>query len=81
MKTTVDIPDKLMSMAMKFSNAKTKKEAIVAAMEDYTRRERVLRLSAAIKRKPLNMRSNEEIESADLAESTRQLEVFQSRES
>jgi|PorBlaBluebeHill_2_1084457.scaffolds.fasta_scaffold257970_1 Arc/MetJ family transcription regulator len=81
MKTTIDIPDELMSMTMKFSKAKTKKDAIVAAMEDYTRRERVLRLSAAIKKKPLEMRNNEEIEAADLAESTRRLADFQSYKS
>jgi len=81
MKTTIDIPDELMSMTMKFSKAKTKKDAIVAAMEDYTRRERVLRLSAAIKKKPLEMRNNEEIEAADLAESTRRLADFQRHKS
>jgi len=40
MKTTVDIPDELLKEAMKYSRAATKREAVVTALEDYTRRQR-----------------------------------------
>jgi len=41
MKTTVDIPDQTLKDTIEFSKAKTKREAIVAAMEEYNRRHRV----------------------------------------
>ena len=46
MKTTVDIPEKTLKDAIKFSKAKTKREIIVRALEEYVRRERVERLIA-----------------------------------
>ncbi len=46
MKTTVDIPDKTLKDALKFSKAKTKREIIVWALDEYVRRERVERLIA-----------------------------------
>ena len=44
MKTTVDIPDKELADAMKFTRAKTKREAIVTAIEDFNRRRRMAEL-------------------------------------
>jgi len=44
MKTTVDIPEKELRDAMRFTNAKTKREAIVAALEDFNRRKRMAEL-------------------------------------
>lgn len=41
MKTTVDIPDKELKDAMKFTRAKTKREAIVGAIVDFNRRKRM----------------------------------------
>jgi Arc/MetJ family transcription regulator len=41
MKTTVDIPDAVLKDAMKFTKARTKRQAIVAAMEDFNRRRRM----------------------------------------
>ena len=41
MKTTVDIPEKTLKDALKFSKAKTKREAIVTALDEYNRRHRV----------------------------------------
>lgn len=38
MRTNIDIDDKLMADAMKFTKAKTKKEAVVIALEDIVRR-------------------------------------------
>jgi len=40
MKTTVDIPDQVMREAMKHAGTDTKREAVLAAMEDYNRRHR-----------------------------------------
>ena len=45
MKTTLDIPDDVLRDAMRFTAAKTKREALVTAVEDYNRRQR-LRLLA-----------------------------------
>jgi hypothetical protein len=39
-KTTVDIPDDELSALMKWTGAKTKRDAIVAAVVDYNRRAR-----------------------------------------
>ena len=44
MKTTVDIPERLLADAMRFARAKTKREAIVTAIEDYNRRKRMAEL-------------------------------------
>ena len=41
MKTTVDIPDKTLKDAVRFSKAKTKREAILTALDEYNRRCRV----------------------------------------
>lgn len=41
MKTTVDIPEEALKDAMRFAKAKTKREAILAAVEDYNRRKGV----------------------------------------
>ncbi len=41
MKTTVDIPDKELADAMKFTRAKTKREAIVTAIAEFNRRRRM----------------------------------------
>ena len=44
MKTTVDIPDSDLADAMRFTRAKTKREAIVAAIQDFNRRRRMAEL-------------------------------------
>jgi len=45
MKTTVDIPDKELADAMRFTQAKTKREAIVGAITDFNRRKRMAELT------------------------------------
>lgn len=45
MKTTVDIPDRELEDAIKFTNAKTKREAIVSAVADFNRRMRMAELT------------------------------------
>jgi len=41
MKTTVDIPDSVLKEAMRFTKARTKRQAIVTALEDFNRRRRM----------------------------------------
>ena len=45
MKTTIDIPEHELKDAIKFTNAKTKREAIVGAVADFNRRMRMAELT------------------------------------
>lgn len=45
MKTTIDIPNKLMEDALLYSGSRTKREIVVCALEEYNRRHRMARLS------------------------------------
>ncbi len=45
MKTTVNIPDGDLAEAMRFTKAKTKREAIVTAIQEFNRRKRMAELS------------------------------------
>ncbi|MCX7014967.1 MAG: type II toxin-antitoxin system VapB family antitoxin [Candidatus Sumerlaeota bacterium] len=45
MKTTIDIPEDMLAEAMRFARAKTKREAIVAAVSDFNRRHRMAALT------------------------------------
>ncbi len=69
MKTTIDIPDQLLSDALRFTKAKTKKDAILTALEDFIRRKRVAALTSSFG--TWDIANNEEIEAADVAESKR----------
>lgn len=40
MKTTIDIPDKVLKEAIKHTGAKTKRDAVVTAVEEFNRRRR-----------------------------------------
>ena len=44
MKTTIDIPDNELADTMHFTNAKTKREAVVTAITDFNRRKRMAAL-------------------------------------
>jgi len=44
MKTTIDIPDDELKKVMKYTGAKTKREAVVRAIEDFNRRQRLAEL-------------------------------------
>ena len=50
MKTTVDIPEKALAEAMRHAGAKTKREAVVTAIEEYNRRRRLSRLASELGR-------------------------------
>ena len=45
MKMTVDIPDEVLRDAMRFTNAVTKRDAVVTALADYNRRQRMAALT------------------------------------
>ena len=45
MKTTIDIPEKELRDALRFSGEKTKRGAIAAAVADYNRRQRMAALA------------------------------------
>ncbi|HEX2165060.1 MAG TPA: type II toxin-antitoxin system VapB family antitoxin [Thermoanaerobaculia bacterium] len=47
-KTTVDIPEEALREAMRHTGAKTKREAVVLAIEEYNRRRRLARLAGAL---------------------------------
>ena len=49
MKTTIDIPDGLLEEAMKFTGAKTKREAVVTAVERFNRLKRLEKLNARVR--------------------------------
>lgn len=48
MKTTLDIPEKELKDAIEFTGAKSKREAIVTAVTDYNRRQRLKRLGGQL---------------------------------
>ena len=79
MKTTIDIPEDLLKDVISYTGAKTKREAVVTALEQYNRRQRVDAFIKRIKENPLELRSNEEIEAADVADAERFLSDYQSR--
>lgn len=66
MKTTIDIPDAALADAMRFTGAKTKREAVVKALEGYNRQQRVQDLIASFG--TWDIATNHEIEAGDLAE-------------
>ena len=65
MKTTIDIPEKELEDAMRFTKAKTKREAVVKALEEFNRRRRVEALIAIAGTIP-DFPTNDEIERADI---------------
>ncbi len=64
MKTTIDIPEKTLADAMRFTGARTKKEAVVRALEEFSRQQRIKELVACFG--TLDFASNDEIEAGDL---------------
>jgi Arc/MetJ family transcription regulator len=45
MKTTIDIPEKTLREAIKHTGARTKRDAVVGAVEDFNRRHRLAALA------------------------------------
>jgi Arc/MetJ family transcription regulator len=48
MKTTIEIPDEELRQVIKFTKAKTKREAVVYAIKDFNRRQRLAQLSEVL---------------------------------
>jgi hypothetical protein len=65
MKTTVDIPDHELRDAMRFTKAKTKREAVVRVLEDFNRRRRMAELVKYAGTFSDEFPSNNEIEAVD----------------
>lgn len=65
MKTTINIPDNTLADAMRFTGAKTKREAVVKALENFNRRQKAKRLLATFG--SWDIASNDEIEAGDIA--------------
>ncbi|HEY7791228.1 MAG TPA: type II toxin-antitoxin system VapB family antitoxin [Vicinamibacterales bacterium] len=65
MKTTIDIPDGELREAMRFSGARTKREAVVKALEEFNRRRRMAELVKYSGRFSDSFPTNEEIEAVD----------------
>jgi Arc/MetJ family transcription regulator len=45
MKTTIDIPEKELRDAIRYTGARSKREAVVTALTDFNRRQRLQRLA------------------------------------
>jgi len=65
MKTTVDIPENELKEAMRLTKAKTKREAVVKALEDFNRRRRMAELVKYSGTFSDRFPTNEEIEAID----------------
>lgn len=65
MKTTVDIPDNELKDAMRFTKARTKREAVVTILEEFNRRRRMAELVKYSGTFADTFPTNEEIEAVD----------------
>ena len=45
MRTTIDIPEAMLTEAIRFARAKSKREAVIAAVRDFNRRHRMASLT------------------------------------
>jgi Arc/MetJ family transcription regulator len=61
MKITIDIPDATMEKAVKFTGAKTKREAVVTTMEKCNRLQRLRELNGRIKGTFVDFMSQEDL--------------------
>lgn len=48
MKTTIEIPDEELRQVIKYTKAKTKREAVVYAIKDFNRRQRLAQLAKVL---------------------------------
>ena len=61
MKTTIDIPEKVLAEAIKFTRAKTKKEAVLTAVEKYNKLQRLAALNERVHGKLKNFMTQEDL--------------------
>ena len=62
MKTTIDIPELALEEAMKFTGAKTKRDAVVSAVEDFNRRHRLAALAKRLHGSMPNFMTQEDLQ-------------------
>lgn len=61
MKTTIDIPDAVLKEAMRHTRAKTKRGAVVTAVEKFNRLQRLRELNAKLKGTFTNFMTQEDL--------------------
>ena len=69
MKTTIDIPDQVLADAMRFTGAKTKREAVVQAINAFNRQQLVKEVVTSFG--TWDMATNDKIEAGDMEEIAR----------
>ena len=67
MKTTIDIPEEELRDAMRFTKARTKREAVVRVLEDFNRRRRMAELVKYAGTFSDRFPTNDQIESVHVA--------------
>ena len=65
MKTTIDIPEKELRDALRFAKAKTKRQAVLTALEEFNRRHRMAELVKYSGTFSERFPTNDEIEAVD----------------
>lgn len=68
MKTTIDIPEGELRDVMRFTQAKTKREAVVKVLEEFNRRQRMAELAKYSGTFRDRFPANDEIEATDAAQ-------------
>jgi Arc/MetJ family transcription regulator len=77
MKTTIDIPEQVLEESIRFTGAKSKREAVVAAMESFNRQAKAKAFLERIANgPPLDFPSNDELEAAEIAQGNRAFHYF-----
>ena len=66
MKTTIDIPERLLADTVRITGAATKRDAVVQALQDFTRRKLAAEIVASFG--TWDMLDNDAVEAADVAE-------------
>jgi Arc/MetJ family transcription regulator len=61
MKTTIDIPEKVLAETIKYTGAKTKRAAVVGAVEDFNRRHRLAALAKRLHGSMPNFMTQEDL--------------------
>jgi Arc/MetJ family transcription regulator len=71
MKTTIDIPETAMEEAMKFTGAKTRREAVVTAVEHFNRLKRLEKLNARVRGQFRNFMTQTELKATRAADTVK----------
>ncbi len=61
MKTTIDIPEQVRDEAMRYTHAKTKRDAVVTALEKFNRLQRLRELNEKLKGKFVDFMTQEDL--------------------